>query len=119
MHSLGSGTCGCLLWQELTVIGANKLGVQGPASRLSSRGPRAFCRKGPGQRPCLPTFLAPPEPRPSQCMGHRSSMVERSQGWTRRSAVGMNSDSDPDSGQITSLTQFPHLPTRATIGLTH
>lgn len=78
MHSLGSGTCGCLLWQELTVIGANKLGVQRPASRLSSRGPWALCWKGPGQRPCLPTFLASPEPRPSQFVGRRSSMVERS-----------------------------------------
>lgn len=33
--------------------------------------------------------------------------------------LSMNSDSVPDSGQITSLTQFPHLSSKVIIILTH
>lgn len=88
MHSLGSGTCGCLLWQELTVIGTNKLECKGQRAACVHRDPGAFCQKGPGQLPCLPTFLASPEPPALAVHVLQKQHGEgRTRGWTGRSAV--------------------------------
>lgn len=94
---------GCLLWQELTGTGLTnwEYKARGPPD---SRGPGPSAGKDQASFPACPPARPLQSLRPSQRRGLQKQRGEgRGQGGLGDQLLSKNSDSDPDSGQITSL----------------